>query len=200
MKTLKNSIIFIILSTALLVLSSCNVSLPTLSRMNQSNEISINNISQIEALKREDYNLLRTTKGSASTSRYYILFSPIGKYKTNNELYENAYYDAVENLPNVDAPILPKQQIKKFTIPLILFNYSQRKIIVSGVGISIKGKVMENIDSQLPFTIAQNYTNKKNFCFKQPSNPKIHPKVNLKKYLKNLQLLIKIIHKQTLIF
>jgi hypothetical protein len=132
----------LILSLVIIVLSSCSVSLPILSRtnQNQSNEFSINNASQIEALKRDDYNVLQTTTGCASTFRFYILFFPIGKYKTNLELYETAYYDAVNNLPNADALILPRQQIKKFTVPLLLINFNKREVTVSGVGISVKDK------------------------------------------------------------
>jgi hypothetical protein len=159
------------LCSAIIELSSCSVTLPH--RQNLSNEISITNITQIEALKREDYNVLRTTSGSASTSRFYVLFFPIGKHKTNTELYENAYYDAVDNLPNADALILPRQKIKKFIIPLILLNYSKREVTVSGVGISVKDKIMENLDSDVPFIIAKNYSLKTNLNIKQLNCPKI---------------------------
>lgn len=135
----------LIISLVIIVLSSCSVSLPIFSRtnQNQSNEFSVNNSSQIEALQSKDYNVLQTTTGSASTSRFYFLFFPIGKHKTNSELYESAYYDAVDNLPNADALILPRQQIKKFTVPLLLVNYNRREVTVSGVGISVKDKVQE---------------------------------------------------------
>ncbi|MFA6127726.1 MAG: DUF6567 family protein [Bacteroidales bacterium] len=135
----------LILSLVIIVLSSCSVSLPIFSRtnQNQSNEFSINNAAQIEALQSKDYNVLQTTTGSASTSRFYLLFFPIGKHKTNTELYESAYYNAVDNLPNADALILPRQQIKKFTVPLLLVNYNKREVTVTGVGISVKDKVQE---------------------------------------------------------
>ncbi|MFH0755720.1 MAG: DUF6567 family protein [Bacteroidota bacterium] len=168
---IKNYLKILLLCSAVTGLSSCSVSLPL--KQNQSNEISINNTSQIEALNREEYNVLRTTTGSASTSRFYILFFPLGKYKTNVELYENAYYKAVDNLPNADALILPRQEIKRFIIPLILFNYSNREVTVSGVGISVKDKVMENIDSDVPFSIARDYCLKTTLKSKQLSNPKI---------------------------
>lgn len=121
-------------------LSSCGLTIPILSNssQNQSNEISLNNTSQVEALKREDYNVLKTTTGSAATSRFYLLFFPIGKHKTNTELYDNAYYNAVDNLPNADALIMTRQQIKRFTIPLLLINYYRREVTVTGVGISVK--------------------------------------------------------------
>lgn len=135
----------LLLSFALMAFSSCSVTLPFFSRtnQNQSNEFSINNASQIEALQSKDYNVLQTTTGSASTSRFYFLLFPIGKHKTNSELFESAYYDAVDNLPNADALILPRQKIKKFTVPLLLVNYNRREVTVSGVGISVKDKLMK---------------------------------------------------------
>ena len=145
MKKVINLKNLLLLSLAIIVLSSCSVSLPIFSRtnQNQSNEFSINNASQIEALKRDDYNVLQTTTGSAATSRFYLLCFPIGKHKTNSELFENAYYNAVDNLTDADALIMPRQQIKKFTVPLLLVNYNRREVTVSGVGISVKDKVQE---------------------------------------------------------
>jgi len=135
----------LLLSASILVFSSCSVTLPFFSRtnQNQSNEFSISNSSQIEALHSNDYDVLQTTTGSASTSRFYFLFFPIGKHKSNSELFENAYYEAVDNLPNADALILPRQRIKKFTVPLLLVNYNRREVTVTGVGISVKDKVQE---------------------------------------------------------
>jgi len=141
-----NYSILLLLGSAIIGFSSCSLSLPLFSRtnQNQSNEFAINSASQIEALKRDDYNVLQTTTGSASTSRFYLLFFPIGKHKTNSELYESAYYDAVYNLSNADALILPRQQIKKFTVPLLLVNYNRREVTVTGVGISVKDKIQES--------------------------------------------------------
>jgi hypothetical protein len=160
MKRRNDHIKFLLLSSVIIVLSSCSV-LPN--RQNITNEYSINNISQIEALKRDDYNVLRTTSGTAATSRFYLFIFPMGKHKTNTELYQNAYYDAVDNLPNADALILPRQTIKKFILPLILFNYSRREVTVTGVGISIKDKIMENVDLEVPFLLARNYSVKTTF-------------------------------------
>jgi hypothetical protein len=122
--------------------SSCSVSLPSFRRTNVNTDISVNSaVSQVEPLKREDYDVLGPTKGSAGTSKFYVLFIPLGKHKTNNELYENAYYNAVDNLPNADALILTRQKNKKLIVPLILINYFRREVEVSGVGISVKGKI-----------------------------------------------------------
>jgi hypothetical protein len=140
----------VLISLAAIALSSCSISLPIFSRtnQNQSNEFSISTASQIEALKREDYTVLQTTTGSAATSRFYLLFFPIGKHKTNSELFENAYYKAVDNLPDADALIMPRQQIKKFTVPLLLVNYNRREVTVTGVGISVKDKAHESYNTQ----------------------------------------------------
>lgn len=178
-----NFLIFLLSGSVLIQLTSCSLALPSFHRtnQNQSNEISINNTSQIEALKRNDYNVLRTTTGSAFTSRFFILFFPIGKYKTNSELYENAYYDAVDNLPNADALILPRQKIKKLTVPLLFVTYSQREITVSGVGISVKDKALENLDSDVPFTIAKNYYLKSDFKSTQLHSPKINTQLEFER-------------------
>jgi hypothetical protein len=164
-----SSLRILLLSIAVIELSSCSV-LPN--RQNVTNEYSINNISQIEALTREDYDVLRTTSGSAATSRFYLFIFPMGKHKTNTELYQNAYYDAVDNLPNADALILPRQHIKKFVLPLILLNYSRREVTVTGVGISVKNKIMENLDLDVPFIVARDYSVKTTFDHKL-SSPKI---------------------------
>jgi hypothetical protein len=166
----KNSYLkILLLGSVIIELSSCSI-LPN--RQNVTNEYSINNTSQIEALRREDYDVLRTTTGSAATSRFYLFIFPMGKHKTNTELYQNAYYDAVDNLPNADALILPRQHIKKFVLPLILFNYSRREVTVTGVGISVKDKIMENLDLDVPFIIANDYGVKTTYDHKL-SNPRI---------------------------
>lgn len=141
MKKVKNIFNNVLFSSLMLsIVSSCSlVSLPSLSSNKQTYGVTINNYnSQIEPLKREDYTILRTTIGKASTSKFYVLFFPIGRHKTNEELFNSAYYGAVDNLANADALLLPRHDIKKFTIPLLLVNYSKRTVSVSGVGISVK--------------------------------------------------------------
>jgi hypothetical protein len=119
--------------------SSCALSLPSFRKTNQMTSISVSNSAEsVEALKRDEYKVLQTTKGYASTSRLYILFIPIGKYKSGSELYDNAYYNAVSNLSGADALLLPRAKHKQFTIPLILVNYQHKEIEITGVGISIK--------------------------------------------------------------
>ena len=90
-------------------------------------------------MKREDYDILTTATGRASTSKFYLLFIPIGNHKSNAELYNNAYYDAIANVPNADGLILSRQKNSKLIIPLILINYYKRDITVSGIAISVKG-------------------------------------------------------------
>lgn len=124
-------------------LSSCSVTLPSFRKPNFNTDISISNASsQIEELKREDYEVLTTATGSAGTSKIYILFFPIGNHKSNSELYDNAYYNAIEKIPNADGLILPRQKNKKLIIPLVLINYYRRDVVVSGVAISVKGKTI----------------------------------------------------------
>lgn len=140
MKKNNQLLLWLLISSGLIIsLSSCSLSLPSFT--SQSTGVTITNeTAQIEPLKKEDYTVLKPTTGKASTGRCYILFFPIGKNKSNAELFDNAYYKAVDNLPDADALLLPRQKINKFTVPLIIFNYQRRTTTVTGVGISLNGK------------------------------------------------------------
>lgn len=166
------------------LLSSCALSLPRFTK--QSTGVTItNNNAQIEALKREDYQVLRKTKGKASSTRFYVLFFPIGKHKSNEELFENAYFDAVDNLPNADALILPRQKIKKFTIPLLLVNFSKSTVTVSGLGISVNGKLLDYQDSEIPYRVANNFYLKENANIGSLKGNKIKTQQEFDKYFEN---------------
>ncbi len=136
---------FLSLIVSIALLSSCSILNPNLGSTNTAVSIE-NTSSHIEALKREDYEVMQKTVGKASSSTLYLLFFPIGKHKSSEELYNNAYYDAVDNLPNADAIILPRTKNKKFFIPLLLINYSRRTTEVSGLGVSVKGKTNSKAD------------------------------------------------------
>ncbi|MBI1225629.1 MAG: hypothetical protein GC192_10375 [Bacteroidetes bacterium] len=121
-------------------LNSCGIGFG-LGRKSQNTQISISNpTAEIEPLKRDEYEVLGSTSGTASSSQFYLLFIPIGKHKTAEELYDNAYYEAVEKLPNSDGLLLPRQKVKKLVIPLLIVNYYRRAVEVTGLGISVKGK------------------------------------------------------------
>lgn len=124
------------LSALVLLLSSCGFSVtqPLADNHNPYHG------SSFEPLQREDYSLLTNTTGTATARQVSLLFFPIGKSKTNRELESNAYNDAVANCKYADAVIMPRAEYKRFSIPLILINYSSRKITVSGRGVKIKEK------------------------------------------------------------
>ena len=129
----RNLLTIIIAGIIVSILSSCSLTLPSFRKTSLNTAVSINNAdSQVEPLNNEDYEVLETTTGTASTSRFYVLFIPFGKHKSNSELYDNAYYDAVEKVPNADGLILPRQKNDKRIIPLILVNFYRRDIEVSG--------------------------------------------------------------------
>lgn len=96
--------------------------------------------SSFEPIERADYTTLSATSGYAQARQFYLLFFPIGKSKTNRELESNAYHQVVENCPNADAVILPRTKYRRFFIPLLLVNYSSRRITVHGRGV----KLIEN--------------------------------------------------------
>ena len=165
----------------LFLMSSCSISLPRFSKTTTGVTIT-NSTSQIESLKKDDYQVLRTTTGKASTRRFYILFIPIGKHKTNSELYDNAYYSAVENLPNADALILPHQKTKKLTIPLLLFNYNKRTTTVTGVGVSVNDKLIENTDLDVPYKVLSSYNLKPDVNRKKINQYKITSEQEFARY------------------
>lgn len=163
------------------LLSSCALSFPRYAQQQTGGTIN-NNSAQIEALTRDDYKVLRTTRGQASTTRFYFLFIPIGKHKSNDELFENAYYDAVDKLPYADALILPRQKIKKFTIPLLLFNFNKRTTTVSGLGVSVNDKLVEKRDSEVPYRIADNFSLKPTANVKEFKGTKISSQKEFDQY------------------
>lgn len=184
MTTIKK-IIAIVSSITLVVtlFSSCSLTLPR--NTNQPTGVTINNNNaQIEALKKEDYKVLRQTKGKASTTRFYFLFIPIGKHKSNAELFDNAYYKAVDNLHSADALLLPRQKIKKFTIPFILFNFNKRTTTVSGLGVSVNNKLAENQNTEIPYRIANNFFLKRNANIKEFKGTKIKSQKEFDKYFR----------------
>lgn len=121
--------------------SSCALTLPSYKKTSQSSNVNVSSTeSQVEALRRDDYKVLQQTTGKASTSKVFILFLPIGKFKSESELYEDAYFDAVDNLPGADGLLLPRKKSRKLIVPLLLVNYYRKKVVVKGVGIAVNGK------------------------------------------------------------
>jgi hypothetical protein len=137
--TIKTLVFLIIVMAS----SACALSLPSFRRTSQNTDVSISNTSsQVEALKRSEYDVLRTTTGKSRTAKFYLLFFPIGRHKSSEELYENAYFNAVDNLEGADGLLLPRQKNRKLVIPLLLINYYQKEVEVSGLAISVKGKTL----------------------------------------------------------
>lgn len=134
MQTSRMNTPIVFLAAVLLLTSSCGFSI-TKTLSDEPNPY-LN--SSVEPLKRSEYNVLDNTTGYANSKQLYLLFFPIGKSKTTQELESNAYYDAVDNCKGADALILPKTEYKRFSIPLILLNYTSRKITVKGRGIQLK--------------------------------------------------------------
>ncbi len=134
MRTFGTNISLTFLAAVLLLSSSCGFSV-TKTLSDEPNPY-LN--SSVEPLKRSEYKVLNSTTGTATSKQLYLLFFPIGKSKTTQELESNAYYNAVDNCKGADALILPKTEYKRFSIPLILLNYSSRKVTVKGRGVQLK--------------------------------------------------------------
>ncbi len=129
---MKKSLIYVMVLSVLLSSCGYSVTKPLVENPNPYQAGSF------EPLKRQDYTLLNNTMGEAKSNQFYVLFFPIGKSKTTQELESNAYYNAVENCKDADAVLLPKTEYKRFSIPLILLGYSSRKVTVKGKGIMLK--------------------------------------------------------------
>jgi hypothetical protein len=124
---------------AVTILQSCALTMPSVRKTSVQSNVTVSDAStQVEPLKFAEYNVLKSAKGTASTNKVYFLFIPLGKTKTDAELYENAYYDAVESCEGADALILPMRRSKKLTIPLLIINYQRKQVTVKGVGVQVK--------------------------------------------------------------
>ncbi|MFM2386961.1 MAG: hypothetical protein RL660_1718 [Bacteroidota bacterium] len=123
----------------ILLLQSCGLTMPSVRKTNVQSNVTVSDASsQVEPLKYSEYTVLKSTKGTATTNKVYFLFIPLGKTKTDAELYENAYFDAVESCEGADALILPMRKSKKLTIPLLIINYQRKQVTVKGVGVQVK--------------------------------------------------------------
>ena len=100
---------------------------------------------QLDELEREDYVVLDRVEGEARSTKFWLLFLPFGGTK-EEKLKQKAYNRAIEQMPEADGLIKPRYQVKKTVIPLILINFSVKRVTAIGKGFRIK------TDSELQVT------------------------------------------------
>ncbi len=92
---------------------------------------------ETEQLKRNEYKTLKTANGKDTVTQTFILWFPAGNQGTQNEVINNAYFDAVNKTPKCDGMIMAREKTKRITIPLLLVTFIIRKAEVEGRCIQI---------------------------------------------------------------
>ena len=122
-------IFFVVTLLSTLSLVSCSSSRNTIDQ----HEI------EIAELDREDYVVLDPVEEEVRSTRFWLLFIPFGG-KKDEKMKEKAYTRAVEQMPEADGLLKPRYVVKKTVIPLIVFNFTFKKVSVRGKGFRIKSE------------------------------------------------------------
>jgi|GEM_PF-1751264 len=93
----------------------------------------------LETLTRDEYEIVDTSIGEDKSTSFYVLTIPVGNQTTVEEMTENAYYRAVDRLPECDSLIMPRASVKRTVIPLLLVNIVIKKTLVKGRCAHLKG-------------------------------------------------------------
>ncbi len=125
----KKSLVILLLSV--LFFASCS------STRNTMNEYPI----EIQKFDRDEYVVLDNVEGEAKSTRFWLLFLPFGG-KSEAKLGKEAYERAVNNASNenADGLLQPRYTYKKTVIPLLLFNFSTKKVTAKGKAFRIKNE------------------------------------------------------------
>lgn len=96
---------------------------------------------EIQKFNRDEYVVLDQINGKANSTRVWFLFIPFGG-KSDQKLYEKAYNSAVKSAigQKADGILQPRYTYKKTTIPLILLNFTTKKVTVEGKAFRIKSE------------------------------------------------------------
>ena len=92
----------------------------------------------VATLDRSEYTVLGTAAGRDKTTRVFVLWFPVGNHKSPAEVWDSAYYDAVEHVEGCDGLLLPRAKTKRIVIPLLLVNIIVKKTALKGRCIQIK--------------------------------------------------------------
>ena len=94
----------------------------------------------IATLSRDEYEIIETSVGESKHTGVLLLTIPVGQQTTTDEGIENAYYAAVDRVPECDALLMPRVSVKRIVIPLLLVNIVIRKARVKGRCAHFKGE------------------------------------------------------------
>ena len=92
----------------------------------------------VATLTRDEYEVRGTSSGKDKTTRVFVLWFPVGNHKSASEVWDSAYSNAVDNAEDCDGLLLPRTQVKRVVVPLLLVNVIVKKVQVKGRCIRIK--------------------------------------------------------------
>lgn len=102
-------------------------------------------VSGVENLKREDYTVLSETQTKAEVHRFWILFIPIVRIgPKTDEARETKAFDKMIKTNKADGVLAAKYTHKNWCVPLLLFNYSHRSVILKGKPFVLKTNATRN--------------------------------------------------------
>ena len=93
----------------------------------------------LATLSRDEYEIVDTSIGEDKSTSFYVLTIPVGNQTTVEEMTDNAYYRAVDRLPECDSLLMPRASVKRTIVPLLLVNIVIKKTLVKGRCAHLKG-------------------------------------------------------------
>ncbi len=95
----------------------------------------------VATLQRHEYDVIETSIGEDKSTSVFFVTLPVGKQTTKDESVGSAHYNAVDRIPECDALMMPRVDVKRVVIPLLLVNIVVRKTRVKGRCININDGV-----------------------------------------------------------
>lgn len=103
-----------------------------------SNTVQVNQTGRdIATLRRDEYDVIETSIGEDKSTAVFLVTFPVGRHTTKDESISSAYYNAVDRVPDCDAMMMPRVDVKRVVIPLLLINIVIKKTRVKGRCIQI---------------------------------------------------------------
>lgn len=111
------------------------------STTNVSSNVEVNQQGRdLATLTRDQYDVIETSIGEDKSTSVFLLTLPVGKQTTKDESVGTAHFNAVDRVPECDALTMPRVDVRRVVIPLLLVNIVVRKTRVKGRCINIKSE------------------------------------------------------------